>query len=75
MVLGDAANEAICLQRLHMDLILTDLVDIVIYNDNMGAVQLVENPVFLASLEHIDVTHRFVRGHVNCGLNMFPPRT
>uniref|UniRef100_A0A5S6QJJ9 Reverse transcriptase Ty1/copia-type domain-containing protein n=1 Tax=Trichuris muris TaxID=70415 RepID=A0A5S6QJJ9_TRIMR len=70
MGLTEAAKEAIHLRHFlkEIDGSFTSAIDV--YNDNVGAQQLVKNPVLHARTKHIDIRHHFVReactdGYVN----------
>lgn len=53
MSLSEAGKEAIYLRSFSTELDMIDLADIVIYNDNLGAKKLAENPMFHSRSKHI----------------------
>ena len=61
MTLAEAEKEAIALRGFLEELGFGNLAEVIIYNDNLGANKLAENPVFHARSKHIDVRHHFVR--------------
>lgn len=67
MSLSDGAKESIYWTSILKELGFNKLVNIVIYNDNMGALKLAENPVFHARSKHIDIRHHFVRENLHEG--------
>lgn len=67
MSLSDGAKESIYWTSLLKELGFYKLVNTVIYNDNMGALKLAENPVFHARSKHIDIRHHFVRENLHEG--------
>ncbi|KAG5873239.1 hypothetical protein JTB14_018299 [Gonioctena quinquepunctata] len=61
MGLTEAAKEAIYLHRFLTELGLNHLTAIVIFNDDMSAEELAENPVLHARSKHIDIKSHFIR--------------
>lgn len=61
----EAVKESLYLKRLFEELGLSDLVNVTIYNDNMGALKLAENPIFHNRSKHIDFRLHFIREAVN----------
>lgn len=59
--IGDATKEAVYLASFLKELGCADLADVTVYNDNHGARQLTENPVFHSRSKHIDIRHHFIR--------------
>lgn len=57
MALGEAAKEAVYLMRFLSELGITDLKSVELFNDNIGAQKLAENPLFHGRTKHIDVRH------------------
>ncbi|CAK9826054.1 Retrovirus-related Pol polyprotein from transposon TNT 1-94 [Anthophora retusa] len=72
MALAEAAKEAVFLHAFLVELGFRQLADVNIYNDNIGASRMADNPVFHNRTKHIDVRHHFVRdliknGHITLG--------
>ena len=61
MALGSAAQEAIWLQQLLLDLRANPHAPINIFEDNQGAIAMVKNPVGHKRTKHIDIKHHFIR--------------
>lgn len=61
MALAESAKEAIFLRSFLEEMGFGDLADVTIFNDNLGAKKLAENPIFHARSKHINVRHHFVR--------------
>jgi hypothetical protein len=65
VAISNATCEALWLQSLFSELKLFDTSDvIIIYLDNLGAVNLCHNPQFHRRTKHIDIIHHFVRDHI-----------
>lgn len=65
MAMTEAVKERLYLRRLFEELGLRELMDITIFNDNMGAIKLAENPIFHNRSKHIDLRFHFIREAVN----------
>uniref|UniRef100_A0A5S6QSI6 Reverse transcriptase Ty1/copia-type domain-containing protein n=1 Tax=Trichuris muris TaxID=70415 RepID=A0A5S6QSI6_TRIMR len=70
MGLTEAAKEATHLRHFLEEIDRSSTSAINVYNDNVGAQQLVKNPVFHVRTKHIDIRHHFIReactnGYVN----------
>ena len=61
MGLAEASKEAIHLRNFLTELGFESISDAKVFNDNMGAQRLAENPIFHARSKHIDIRHHFVR--------------
>ena len=61
VALGSAAQEAIWLQQLLLDLRANPEALINIFEDNQGAIAMVKNPVGHKRTKHIDIKHHFIR--------------
>lgn len=61
MGLTEAAKEIIHIKGFLSELGFENLSDAKLFNDNMGAQRLAENPSFHARSKHIDVRHHFIR--------------
>ena len=60
VALGSAAQEAIWLQQLLLDLRANPEAPINIFEDNQGAIAMVKNPVGHKRTKHIDIKHHFI---------------
>lgn len=67
MALGEAAKEAIYLTRFLSEFGIRNPKSVELFNDNLGAQKLAENPLFHGRTKHIDVRHHFVRELVESG--------
>lgn len=56
----EAAKETMYLRKFLLQLVFQKL-SFKIFNDNMGALKLAENPTFHARSKHIDLKHHFLR--------------
>lgn len=65
MAMTEAVKESLYLKRLFEELGLSDLANVTIYNDNLGALKLAENPIFYNRSKHIDIRLHFIRETVN----------
>jgi len=61
MALTECAKEAIFLQRFLKELDFSDISNVTIYGDNLGAIRLAENPVFHQRSKHIDIKYHYIR--------------
>jgi len=61
MAMTEAVKESLYLRRLFEELGLCELMDVTIFNDNMGALKLAENPIFHNRSKHIDLRFHFIR--------------
>ena len=61
MGLTEASKEVVHLRNFLTELGSESLSDAKVFNDNMGAQRLAENPIFHARSKHIDIRHQFVR--------------
>ena len=61
VALGFAAQEAIWLQQLLLDLRANPEAPINIFEDNQGTIAMVKNPVGHKRTKHIDIKHHFIR--------------
>ena len=61
VALSSAAQEAIWLKRLLIDLNVIHDCPIVIQEDNQGAIAMSKNPVFHGRTKHIDIRYHFIR--------------
>lgn len=61
MALTEASKEGIYLRRFIEELGVGNQSSVLIYNDNMGALKLAENPIFHSRTKHIHIRHHFVR--------------
>ncbi|CAK9816498.1 Retrovirus-related Pol polyprotein from transposon TNT 1-94 [Anthophora quadrimaculata] len=67
MALAEAAKEAVFLRAFLVELGFQQLAGVNIYNDNIGASRIADNPVFHNRTKHIDVRHHFVRDLIRDG--------
>ncbi|KMQ86259.1 retrovirus-related gag-pol polyprotein [Lasius niger] len=65
MGLAEATKESIYLQNFLIELGFDNLTDTTIFNDNLGAKKLAENPGYHSRSKHIDVRHHFIREALN----------
>ena len=65
MAMTEAVKETLYFRRLFEELGMEKLLDISIYNDNMGALKLAENPVLHNRSKHIDLRFHFIREAVH----------
>ncbi|XP_071569781.1 uncharacterized protein [Temnothorax nylanderi] len=65
--LTDAAKEAVYLVQFLKELGLGDLATVTLYNDNMGAAHLAQNPIHHARSKHIDIRCHFIREALSGG--------
>lgn len=75
LVLTDAAKEAIYFIQFLKELGHGDLATVTLYNDNMGAASLAQNPIHHARSKHIDIRCHFIREALSGGtiqLKYFP---
>lgn len=59
--LTECAKEAIYLRRFLEELGFPELTDITVFNDNVGALKLAQNPVYRSRSKHINMRHHFIR--------------
>jgi len=68
MAMSEGTREAIYLKRLIIELGADGaLSQVILYGDNMGAIKLVENPVYHSRSKHIDIKYHFIREQVANG--------
>lgn len=67
VALTEAAKEIIHLTDFLVELGFQNLSNGVLFNDNIGAKKLAENPTYHARSKHIDIRHHFVREAVMDG--------
>ncbi|GJQ68572.1 hypothetical protein Trydic_g17128 [Trypoxylus dichotomus] len=67
MDLTEVAKEAIYLRRFLIELGVERLADVKVYNHNLSALRLAENPTYRARSMHIDICHHFVRDVLKSG--------
>lgn len=67
MALSEAAKETIHLHGFLQELSLHDLTNVVVFNDNLGAKKLADNPIFHSRSKHIDLRHHFIRDALHSG--------
>lgn len=67
MGLADATKEGIYLKNFLSEIGLKEMERITIYNDNLGAQKLAENPMYHRRTKHIDLRHHFVRETIQNG--------
>ena len=70
MTLSEAAKETIYLRSFLQELGLCDLTDVVVFNDNLGAKKLADNPMYHSRSKHIDLRHHFIRDALHSGHQM-----
>jgi len=67
MALSEATKETIYLCSFLQELDLCNLTDVVVFNDNLGAKKLADNPMYHSSSKHIDLRHHFIRDALHSG--------
>ncbi len=65
VALSSAAQEAVWLRRLLLELKFEQTDPIVMFEDNQAAISLSYNPQFHGRSKHIDIRHHFIREKVN----------
>lgn len=61
MAMTEAFKKNLYFRRLFEKLGMNDLIDTNIYNNNLGALKLAENPIFHNRSKHIDLRFHFIR--------------
>lgn len=68
MGLSECTKEAIYLRKFLEQLGFSNLANITVFNDNLGALKLAQNPTYYSRSKHIDMRHDFIREALNNGL-------
>lgn len=61
MAMTEAVKENLYFRRLFEELGMNELIDTTIYNDNLEALKLAENPILHNRSKHIDLRFHFIR--------------
>ena len=70
IALTEAVKEAKFLRQLFADMTGNDQQNVVIHDDNQGAIKLAYNPVFHQRSKHIDIRYHFIRDEIQNGIDL-----